>query len=517
MKLNKRKILLAVLIGSVLVLTTSLAYFVASIANPASTDVDLKSEISQKFIFTPGTPINITANQTNFGTGDESIKAETTSSATLIADSALGSATEKYNVYFNINSNDFEYTIDNNNPEILLSIIDPSGTEIESIDGLVYKSITDVKGKELKGFDITTKNCIVKIAEDYAISTANSEIGTTQNWKVIITFVNLNSDQVANEGKTLSSTLILQEDKLTSGAITASESIILSQGGSSNIININDEDMSGGNFKEMYSAADDYGTSYFYVAQSENKWVKFADLYWQILRINGDGTIRMIYAGQTAPLESEKLGINGTQTSIGESKYSSDATVTLNTMNYLNSDTKNLIDQWYTTNLNSYDQYIADSIYCNNKEYIYETSGSFWNWHYFDGYYLFNNGPINFNYNCSNKEDSFTVEDTTNGNGLLTYKVGMPTIEDVMLTYLGTGINFTTMTPMEIEVSYNSPTKGFLTGVSSNTGGIAEFNISDNLHIRPVVSLQSNITFNGTGQWNDPYTIGEPSMNVCTI
>ena len=45
------------------------------------------------------------------------------------------------------------------------------------------------------------------------------------------------------------------------------------------------------------SAPDDYGTSYYYRGNVTNNYVKFAGFYWRILRINGDGSIRMIYAG----------------------------------------------------------------------------------------------------------------------------------------------------------------------------------------------------------------------------
>ncbi len=44
----------------------------------------------------------------------------------------------------------------------------------------------------------------------------------------------------------------------------------------------------------IYSAVDDYGTSYYFRGVVENNYVKFAGAYWRIIRINGDGTIRMI-------------------------------------------------------------------------------------------------------------------------------------------------------------------------------------------------------------------------------
>ena len=54
----------------------------------------------------------------------------------------------------------------------------------------------------------------------------------------------------------------------------------------------------------LCSAPDDYGTSYYYRGNVDNNYVKFAGFYWRILRINGDGSIRMIYAGDADVIDS---------------------------------------------------------------------------------------------------------------------------------------------------------------------------------------------------------------------
>ena len=43
-------------------------------------------------------------------------------------------------------------------------------------------------------------------------------------------------------------------------------------------------------------AEDDYGESYYYRGKADN-WLSFAGFYWRIIRINGDGSIRLIYSG----------------------------------------------------------------------------------------------------------------------------------------------------------------------------------------------------------------------------
>ena len=39
--------------------------------------------------------------------------------------------------------------------------------------------------------------------------------------------------------------------------------------------------------------------SYYYTGNPDN-WVSFAGFWWRIIRINGDGSIRMIYQGTSA-------------------------------------------------------------------------------------------------------------------------------------------------------------------------------------------------------------------------
>ena len=65
------------------------------------------------------------------------------------------------------------------------------------------------------------------------------------------------------------------------------------------------------------SAADAYGTSYYYRGNVTNNYVKFADKYWRIIRINGDGTVRVIYDGTSAHTNGE----SSTDRQIGTSEF----------------------------------------------------------------------------------------------------------------------------------------------------------------------------------------------------
>ena len=67
----------------------------------------------------------------------------------------------------------------------------------------------------------------------------------------------------------------------------------------------------------LYMTEDDYGKSYYYRGRVENNYVSFAGFIWRIVRINGDGSIRMIYSG-TSTTDT------GAKTSIGTSAFNTD-------------------------------------------------------------------------------------------------------------------------------------------------------------------------------------------------
>lgn len=66
----------------------------------------------------------------------------------------------------------------------------------------------------------------------------------------------------------------------------------------------------------IYQAEDDDGTTYYFAGDPSDNWVKFAGFYWRIIRINGDGSIRMIYQGTSA-------NTTGTGTQIQTSAFNS--------------------------------------------------------------------------------------------------------------------------------------------------------------------------------------------------
>ena len=62
----------------------------------------------------------------------------------------------------------------------------------------------------------------------------------------------------------------------------------------------------------LYETEDDYGTSYFYRGDAQNNNVYFGGFYWKIVRMNGDGSIRLIYSGTTPDATGNNTAINNT-------------------------------------------------------------------------------------------------------------------------------------------------------------------------------------------------------------
>ena len=195
------------------------AYFVAQTGEGTQTDIKINANTVDTFTFEAGSAISLNLNQDNFASGKGNQTGTTFAKAMLTANNKTNTATEHYYLYLNISNNTFTYSIDNNTPEILLSIKDGSNNEITTLTGLTYKTVTDGKGASIKGFDITTKSGLITILNNREITTTSSK---TEEWNVTVTFVNYNSNQAGNAGKNFTAKLMIQKEKI----LTLAEHVI---------------------------------------------------------------------------------------------------------------------------------------------------------------------------------------------------------------------------------------------------------------------------------------------------
>ena len=207
----------------------------------------------------------------------------------------------------------------------------------------------------------------------------------------------------------------------------------------------------------LCKAKDAYGDSYYYRGNVTNNYVKFADKYWRIVRINGDGTVRVIYDGTSAHANGESSEDRQIGTSAFNSSYNDNAYVgymygKVGASTYADahantndSTIKAYIDNWYKTNIvgTINEQYLVDNVFCNDRSissnkpsssynnFGYGTNATAYRWYYGP----WSSGGYNSSMRliCPQKNDAFTVSDTTNGNGTLTYPVGLLSTDEIVL------------------------------------------------------------------------------------
>lgn len=276
--------------------------------------------------------------------------------------------------------------------------------------------------------------------------------------------------------------------------------------------------------KGLYFSEDNYGKSYYYRGNVVNNNVCFAGFYWQIIRINGDGSIRIIYNG-------DKNNAVGDEKTIGTSTYNdifnspayagymygSDLGSRENNIkNITSSSIKTFVDKWYYANIlnNNLANYLSDNGFCNDRE-LYSGDGFSNNSHtFFNGYNRYNNNDATFK--CENKNDFFTVDDTEFGNGNLSYPIGLITYDELAFAGLnGNRINhfswayssstYWTMTPSNYSISYNIA--GGFTLMSD--GYIYQWpGVQTSYGVRPVINLKADVRIEGgIGTTNNPFVI----------
>ena len=212
MEKNKKQALIFSIVGVLTLITLivggTYAYFKAQGGEGGSSKVDVTTATTDLLTFKIDKAINIGISQSELKKGGTDVSDSTGAHATLTASNSknVEKTTRSYNIYFVIDTNDFEYTTQDGTPELYLNVTDPNGNRLENITGLVHYD---------KGFDITTRTGGFLLVPDYDIEATRGNT-ITQDWKVEVTFANLDTDQSKNMGKSLSGKLFVTSDKMNS-------------------------------------------------------------------------------------------------------------------------------------------------------------------------------------------------------------------------------------------------------------------------------------------------------------
>ena len=183
--------------------------------------------------------------------------------------------------------------------------------------------------------------------------------------------------------------------------------------------------------------------------------------------------------------------------------------------NTTDSTIKTAIDTWYAANMTSYTSKLEDTPYCNDRM-IYQLNG--WDSNGGDttkylylGAYGRTQSPYTPSLTC-NINDAFTLPGNLQGNGKLTYPVGLLTADEIRLGgggigsnssyYLYTGEYWWSGSPSYFYYSYADEFDVYSSGNLSDNG------VNYAHGVRPAVSLKPGTKFSsGDGSYTDPYVV----------
>ena len=217
MNSNKKQTLILSVVAVVtliaLVVGATYAYFKAQGGTESSTEVKVTTYTTDMLTFTTGNAISLYADQSSFDQEKGSLSGETFAKATLVANNKTNEATDNYYVYFNIENNTFKYTLGEEKPELILTVTGPDG-EVTSLPGLTYKEVQDRENTSISGFDVTTTNGLITIANKKTISATQATPSKEEQYTLKLTFVNYEGDQTANATSTLSAKVMIQKEPI---------------------------------------------------------------------------------------------------------------------------------------------------------------------------------------------------------------------------------------------------------------------------------------------------------------
>ena len=226
----------------------------------------------------------------------------------------------------------------------------------------------------------------------------------------------------------------------------------------------------------LIKSSDDIGVSYYFRGNVNNNYVSFSGLNWRIVRINGDGTVRMIL-DDVISTEANYYNTNATD------------------FEYENSYITTALKNWLQDNLRSQTEILANAKFCNDtvhdEAYNYAAYTRI----------ITNKIPT---LNCLGK--SFNSD------------IGILSVDEVVLA------GASPISPNQNYYLYNSKINDPWYTMSAARGndisinmfmvdvnGSLKTNTVGNAYrkIRPVINLVKNVEVNGKGTIDEPYKILE--------
>ena len=296
----------------------------------------------------------------------------------------------------------------------------------------------------------------------------------------------------------------------------------------------------------LASAEDDYGTSYYFRGAVTNNYVQFANKCWRIVRVGGDGSVKLILhndnpTGVANPCDAANNSASAafarysgeTYKSAFNTNYNDNAYVgfkygTVGASGYAsahantnNSTILTNLETWYTNNLKTYESVIDDNVWCNDKTNVADTSYNPWGYSNVTGLGYGTNVTY---YGATQRLVSTSGSAGGTGPSLkcngelskINSKVGLITADELAYAGYVYKQNNTTTYLQEnatdtywwsLSPDYFRGDRAYVWRVYGGNGGFDSHRVSAADGVRPSISLKPSTNVTGEGTSSTPYII----------
>ena len=296
----------------------------------------------------------------------------------------------------------------------------------------------------------------------------------------------------------------------------------------------------------LASTEDDNGTSYYFRGAVKNNYVEFANKCWRIVRVGGDGSVKIILHNDNTAKAANPCAAANNSASAAFARYSGTTYKSAFNTNYndnayvgfkfgtvgsstyeathANTNKSTILtnlETWYTNNLKDYADKIADTEWCNDKTNVTDTTFNPWNWSNLTGLGYGTNttfyGATQRLVSKSNSAGGTGPSLKCNGElSKITSKVGLITADELALAGYAYAKNNTTTYLQENATDtywWSLSPVGFGGGnayvwlVRGSYGNFGITGVNNAGGVRPSISLKSSTNVTGNGTSEKPYVV----------
>ena len=295
----------------------------------------------------------------------------------------------------------------------------------------------------------------------------------------------------------------------------------------------------------LASSEDDYGTSYYFRGAVTNNYVEFANKCWRIVRVGGDGSVKLILHNDNATGVANPCDPANNNASAAFARYSGTTyksafntnyndnayvgfkygTVGASTYDATHANTNKStiltnLEAWYTNNLKTYEKVIADTVWCNDKTNVTDTTFDPFGWTP-NGYGYGKNVTY---YGATQRLVSTSGSAGGTGPSLkcngelskINSKVGLITADELALAGYAYGLQNSTTYLQEnatdtywwsLSPNYFNGGGAYVWIVYGSSGYFGNNIVDGSNGVRPSISLKSTTNVTGEGTSSTPYII----------